>query len=45
MNNFNFRNLEECLKKHIPASDLPEVKRLLYGRSDEYGYSKTFARL
>ncbi len=33
---FNYHNLEECLNKHIPASDLGEVKRLLYGRSKEY---------
>ncbi|KAJ6640019.1 Beta-ureidopropionase [Pseudolycoriella hygida] len=36
MNHFNFHDLEECLNKHIPANDLGEVKRLLFGRSDDH---------
>lgn len=32
----NFKSLEECLNKYIPDKELKEVKRILYGRSDEY---------
>jgi hypothetical protein len=32
---FEFKSLEECLNKHLPAQELAEVKRVLYGRSDE----------
>lgn len=31
-----FKSLDESLRKHLPESDLKEVKRILYGRSDEY---------
>lgn len=34
--NSGFTSLEDCLKKHIPADELSEVKRILYGRSDEW---------
>lgn len=30
-----FKNLEESLSKHLPEIELKEVKRILYGRSDE----------
>lgn len=30
-----FKNIEESLKKHLPDAELKEVKRILYGRSDE----------
>lgn len=30
-----FKSLEESLKKHLPDAELKEVKRILYGRSDE----------
>lgn len=30
-----FKNLEESLRKHLPDDELKEVKRILYGRSDE----------
>ncbi|KAJ6643344.1 Beta-ureidopropionase, partial [Pseudolycoriella hygida] len=29
------RSLEECLEKYIPSNELKEVKRILYGRSDD----------
>ena len=32
----NFKSLEECLNKYIPENELKEVKRILYGRSDEW---------
>lgn len=32
----NLKSLEECLNKYIPKDELIEVKRILYGRSDEY---------
>lgn len=35
MSNINFKSLEECLEKHIPVDELKEVKRIIYGRSDE----------
>lgn len=35
MSNGAFKNLEDSLKKHLPATELNEVKRILYGRSDE----------
>ncbi|XP_013114540.2 beta-ureidopropionase [Stomoxys calcitrans] len=35
MSGTNFKSLEECLEKHIPADELKEVKRILYGRSDD----------
>ena len=28
-------SLEECLEKYIPEDELKEVKRILYGRSEE----------
>lgn len=31
-----FTSLEECFKKYIPVDELQEVKRILFGRSDEY---------
>lgn len=30
-----FKNIEESLSKHLPEAELKEVKRILYGRSDE----------
>lgn len=33
-----FKNIEESLKKHLPNDELKEVKRILYGRSDEWVY-------
>lgn len=30
-----FKNMEESLSKHLPEAELKEVKRILYGRSDE----------
>lgn len=30
-----FKGLEHCLEKYIPADELKEVKRILFGRSDE----------
>lgn len=35
MSEINFKSLEECLEKHIPTDELKEVKRILYGRSDD----------
>lgn len=34
MSDFNFKSLEESLAK-LPSDDLSEVKRILYGRSDD----------
>lgn len=31
----SFTNLEECLEKYIPPEELGEVKRILYGQSEE----------
>lgn len=31
----DFKSLEDSLKEHIPSDELKEVKRILYGRSDE----------
>lgn len=31
-----FTSLEECLNKYIPADELKEVKRIIFGKSDEY---------
>ncbi|CAO1354520.1 unnamed protein product [Diamesa hyperborea] len=30
-----FKSLEECLEKYIPKGELKEVKRILYGRSED----------
>ncbi|XP_037809267.1 beta-ureidopropionase [Lucilia sericata] len=35
MSEINFKSLEESLEKHIPIDELKEVKRILYGRSDD----------
>lgn len=35
MSDIELRSLEECLEKYIPSNELKEVKRILYGRSDE----------
>jgi hypothetical protein len=35
MSDFKFKSLEESLAK-LPSDDLSEVKRILYGRADEY---------
>ena len=35
MSEMNLKSLEECLEKYIPENELKEVKRILYGRSDE----------
>lgn len=31
-----FRNIEESLSKHLPTDELIEVKKILYGRADEW---------
>lgn len=35
MSDFNLKSLEECLEKHIPENELKEVKRILYGVSED----------
>lgn len=35
MSGSTFKNIEESLRKHLPDDELKEVKRILYGRSDE----------
>ncbi|XP_037046286.1 beta-ureidopropionase-like [Bradysia coprophila] len=35
MSGIELKSLEECLEKYIPSNELKEVKRILYGRSDE----------
>ncbi|XP_031622262.1 beta-ureidopropionase [Contarinia nasturtii] len=30
-----FKNIEDSLRKHLPEAELKEVKRILYGRSDD----------
>lgn len=30
-----FKNIEESLRKHLPDDELKEIKRILYGRSNE----------
>lgn len=30
-----FKSIEDSLNKHLPEAELKEVKRILYGRSDE----------
>lgn len=35
MSGIELKSLEECLEKYIPTDELKEVKRILYGRSDE----------
>lgn len=35
MSEISFKSLEECLNKYIPEGELKEVKRLIYGRSNE----------
>lgn len=40
-----FKNLEESLKKHLPEAELKEVKRILYGRSDEWVSNPIFLML
>lgn len=40
-----FSNLEESLRKHLPDAELKEVKRILYGRSDEYIFIDNWNRL
>ena len=36
MSEFDFKSVEECLEKYIPQNELKEVKRVLFGREDEY---------
>lgn len=36
MSEMNFTSLEECLNKYIPTDELKEVKRVIFGKSDEY---------
>lgn len=31
----NLNSLEECLEKYIPAGELKEVKRIIYGQREE----------
>ncbi|XP_054739195.1 beta-ureidopropionase [Anastrepha obliqua] len=35
MSDFNLKSIEECLEKHIPENELKEVKRILYGVSED----------
>lgn len=35
MSGSSFKSIEDSLKKHLPEDELKEVKRILYGRSDE----------
>lgn len=35
MATFELKNLDECLEKHLPAEELKEVKRILYGVEKE----------
>lgn len=35
MSDIELKSLEDCLEKYIPLNELKEVKRILYGRSDE----------
>lgn len=35
MSEFQLNSLEECLEKYIPATELKEVKRILYGQREE----------
>lgn len=35
MSAFELKNLDECLEKHLPADELKEVKRILYGVEQE----------
>jgi len=36
MSAFELKNLNECLEKHLPADELKEVKRILYGVEEEW---------
>lgn len=36
MSSGEFKSLEECLEKHIPAPELAEVKRILFGKPVEW---------
>lgn len=36
MSGVELKSLEECLEKYIPTDELKEVKRILYGRPDEW---------
>jgi hypothetical protein len=31
----SFTSLEACMEKYIPGDELKEVKRILYGKSEE----------
>lgn len=42
MSGSTFKNIEESLRKHLPDDELKEVKRILYGRSDEWVNSKYY---
>lgn len=35
MSGNSFESIEESLNKHLPEMELKEVKRILYGRSEE----------
>jgi len=35
MSDIELKSLEDCLEKYIPSNELKEVKRILYGRSDD----------
>lgn len=35
MSSIEFNSMSECLEKCLQGDDLKEVKRILYGRSDE----------
>ncbi|XP_055838698.1 beta-ureidopropionase [Episyrphus balteatus] len=36
MSGFDLKSLEDSLAKHIPENELKEVKRIIYGRSDDH---------
>lgn len=35
MSKVNLKSVEDCLEKYIPKDELKEIKRILFGRSDE----------
>lgn len=36
MSSIEFNSLSECLEKYIQGDELKEVKKILFGRADEY---------
>lgn len=39
MSSIEFNSLSECLEKYIQGDELKEVKKILFGRADEYVYT------